>query len=262
MQHSHRAFPAEKSCPAKHKPGSWEQCVHAALSRRQWRSPASTPLPHLPPINCSDIHKEGWGEYLQACSCQALMLNPGQVTKFNYKLQLSTHKAMLGAVIEPLSAAPALAGGSDHSRAPPSATGCSRPLQPFARALALLQGLCTATKSPQVSRWSQTAICFNCSVCWFLHWGGAGGREWLEIMSLLCSCSHWFELQGEGMPVESGKSKTDVSKDSYIASVALYSALCTSPCPNWKILLNLQAPRTLQHYFFSLLLAEGSTSTL
>lgn len=99
MQHSHRAFPAEKSCPAKHKPGSWEQCVHAALSRRHWRSPASTPLPHLPPINCSDIHKEGWGEYLQACSCQALMLNPGQVTKFNYKLQLSTHKAMLGAVI-------------------------------------------------------------------------------------------------------------------------------------------------------------------
>lgn len=52
------------------------------------------------------------------------------------------------------------------------------------------------------------------------------------------------------MPVESGKSKTDVSKGSYIANMALYSDLSTSSYPNWKILLNLQAPRTLQHYLF------------
>lgn len=102
--------------------------------------------------------------------------------------------------------------------------------------------------------------------CADFYTGGGRGAEkmtWNHQPIMLLLTLMWTAGRGRGNAVESGKSKTNVSKVSCIASMALDSpAVCTSPCPNCKILFNPQAPRTLQHYLFFLLPAEGSTSTL
>lgn len=108
--------------------------MHVALSRSQRRSPASSlARPHRhafaflsrtfpPPINCSDIRKrrgEVCVRHLQACSCQALTLNAGQVTKLLITSCSSSHTTKCsGLTSELLSAAPALARGSNYSYIP------------------------------------------------------------------------------------------------------------------------------------------------
>jgi len=110
---------------------------------------------------------------------------------------------------ELLSAAAALARGSNYSHVLlgtrdwcQSLRSSSAAPQSFGRGLSLPPWLCVVRERPQVSHWPQTAICFNCRTCQFLYLG----KQMTWNYSLLCSCSHWCELQGRGTPAESGKS--------------------------------------------------------